>query len=175
MVFDHFESYMIPFGLTFRRGGQASLLCGLATLRANYFLFTLAKTQRRKGIVVHLSSAAADSCLPAGGLCGLASLRAIFFFLFSQSRRDTKKLWSARFDFPPRRTGLAALLENLPQKKELHRCNSFNSIEPLAGIEPATYWLQVSCSTSWAKEAYLYGGANIEGMAYSSKSTSTIF
>ena len=25
--------------------------------------------------------------------------------------------------------------------------------EPPAGIEPATYWLQVSCSTSWAKEA----------------------
>jgi len=36
---------MIPFGLTFRRGGQASLLCGLATLRAKYFLFTLAKAQ----------------------------------------------------------------------------------------------------------------------------------
>ena len=27
-------------------------------------------------------------------------------------------------------------------------------IEPLAGIEPATYWLQISCSTSWAKVAY---------------------
>ena len=27
-------------------------------------------------------------------------------------------------------------------------------LEPPAGIEPATYWLQVSCSTSWAKEAY---------------------
>ena len=26
--------------------------------------------------------------------------------------------------------------------------------EPPAGIEPATYWLQVSCSTSWAKEAF---------------------
>jgi hypothetical protein len=36
---------MIPLGLTFRRGGQASLLCGLATLRAKYFLFTLAKAQ----------------------------------------------------------------------------------------------------------------------------------
>ena len=28
--------------------------------------------------------------------------------------------------------------------------------EPPAGIEPATYWLQVSCSTSWAKEAFLF-------------------
>jgi hypothetical protein len=28
-------------------------LCGLAALRAKYFLFTLAKTQRRKEIVVH--------------------------------------------------------------------------------------------------------------------------
>ena len=24
---------------------------------------------------------------------------------------------------------------------------------PTAGIEPATYWLQVSCSTNWAKSA----------------------
>ena len=31
------------------------------------------------------------------------------------------------------------MLKNLKQKKELHHCNSFNSIEPLAGIEPATY------------------------------------
>ena len=28
-----------------------------------------------------------------------------------------------------------------------------NSIEPLVGIEPTTYWLQISCSTSWAKVA----------------------
>ena len=27
------------------------------------------------------------------------------------------------------------------------------SPEPLAGIEPATYWLQISCSTCWAKAA----------------------
>ena len=27
--------------------------------------------------------------------------------------------------------------------------------EPSIGIEPMTYWLQVSCSTSWAKEAYI--------------------
>ena len=26
--------------------------------------------------------------------------------------------------------------------------------EPPIGIEPMTYWLQVSCSTSWAKEAF---------------------
>ena len=26
--------------------------------------------------------------------------------------------------------------------------------EPPVGIEPTTYWLQVSCSTSWAKEAF---------------------
>ena len=26
-------------------------------------------------------------------------------------------------------------------------------IEPLVGIEPTTYWLQISCSTSWAKVA----------------------
>ena len=65
--------------------------------------------------------------------------------------------------------------EFIKQKKELHSCNSFFHYEPLAGIEPATYWLQVSCSTSWAKEAYLNGGANIEGLTYSSKSTPTIF
>ena len=27
--------------------------------------------------------------------------------------------------------------------------------EPPIGIEPMTYWLQVSCSTSWAKEAFI--------------------
>jgi len=58
------------------------------SLRLPYFtrlilFFLLAKTQRparrggRKEIVVHLSSATADSCLLAGGLCGLASLGAI--------------------------------------------------------------------------------------------------
>ena len=26
-------------------------------------------------------------------------------------------------------------------------------LEPLVGIEPTTYWLQISCSTSWAKVA----------------------
>ena len=26
--------------------------------------------------------------------------------------------------------------------------------EPLVGIEPTTYWLQISCSTSWAKVAF---------------------
>lgn len=31
----------------------------------------------------------------------------------------------------------------------------FALAEPLAGIEPATYWLQISCSTSWAKVAWL--------------------
>lgn len=28
--------------------------------------------------------------------------------------------------------------------------------EPLVGIEPTTYWLQISCSTSWAKVACLF-------------------
>ena len=28
------------------------------------------------------------------------------------------------------------------------------SSEPLVGIEPTTYWLQISCSTSWAKVAF---------------------
>ena len=27
---------------------------------------------------------------------------------------------------------------------------------PAKGLEPSTYWLQVSCSTSWAKPAYLF-------------------
>ncbi len=30
------------------------------------------------------------------------------------------------------------------------------SIEPLVGIEPTTYWLQISCSTSWAKVACFF-------------------
>ena len=29
-------------------------------------------------------------------------------------------------------------------------------LEPLVGIEPTTYWLQISCSTIWAKVAFLY-------------------
>ena len=27
--------------------------------------------------------------------------------------------------------------------------------EPLVGVEPTTYWLQISCSTNWAKVAYI--------------------
>ena len=30
---------------------------------------------------------------------------------------------------------------------------AFRSPEPLVGIEPTTYWLQISCSTCWAKVA----------------------
>ena len=30
---------------------------------------------------------------------------------------------------------------------------TFASIEPLVGVEPTTYWLQISCSTNWAKVA----------------------
>jgi hypothetical protein len=37
--------------MTFRRGGQASLLCGFAALRAKYFFYFLL-SQRRKEIVV---------------------------------------------------------------------------------------------------------------------------
>ena len=32
------------------------------------------------------------------------------------------------------------------------------SVVPLIGIEPITYWLQVSCSTRWAKAAYIMAG-----------------
>ena len=32
---------------------------------------------------------------------------------------------------------------------------SKNQSEPLVGIEPTTYWLQISCSTSWAKVAFI--------------------
>ena len=31
---------------------------------------------------------------------------------------------------------------------------NLQSREPLVGIEPTTYWLQISCSTSWAKVAF---------------------
>ena len=110
-----------PLSLTFRRGGQASLLCGLASLRAIFFL--LAKAQRRKEIVFNLS--ALSTCLPAGGLGVLAALRALFFY-----SRKAHRVWH----------GLDQLmLKIISQKKELHFCNSFDSIEPLAGIEPATY------------------------------------
>jgi len=52
---------MIPLGLTFRHGGQASLLCGLAAFQPApqncgelfFFFFLLAKAQSRKEIVVH--------------------------------------------------------------------------------------------------------------------------
>ena len=42
-----------------------------------------------------------------------------------------------------------------PQKKE-----------PPIGIEPMTYWLQVSCSTSWAKEAYITNHFNWSNKFY---------
>ena len=29
------------------------------------------------------------------------------------------------------------------------------SMVPAKGLEPSTYWLQVSCSTNWAKPAFL--------------------
>ena len=32
-----------------------------------------------------------------------------------------------------------------------------NPFEPPIGIEPMTYWLQISCSTCWAKEANVLG------------------
>ncbi len=102
-----------------------SLLCA-----PNSF-FLLAKTQSRKEIVVHLSSATADSCLLAGGLCGLASLRAIFFFFFlilvkpTRTGREAVTYWLCRI------CGFDQLrLKNLKQKKELHSCNSFFHYEP---------------------------------------------
>jgi hypothetical protein len=56
------------------------------------------------------------ACLPAGGLCGLASLRpapqncgAPYSFFLFYYRRAAKELWSAQFDFPPRRTGFPSL------------------------------------------------------------------
>ena len=42
----------------------------------------------------------------------------------------------------------------LPAELRRHHVWKFKK-EPLIGIEPMTYWLQVSCSTSWAKEAFL--------------------
>ena len=48
---------------------------------------------------------------------------------------------------------------NLVSKKRTDYTNRlyyfFTPLEPLAGIEPATYWLQISCSTSWAKVAFV--------------------
>ena len=35
---------------------------------------------------------------------------------------------------------------------------SFIFLVPLIGVEPITYWLQVSCSTRWAKAAYVMAG-----------------
>ena len=34
--------------------------------------------------------------------------------------------------------------------------------EPKDGIEPPTYWLQISCSTSWATRAYIVLGTGFE-------------
>ncbi len=89
---------MIPLGLTFRRGGQASLLCCFPTLRP---------------APQNCGSAAADFILeePQSPACGRQAQRnspqffvpsllcELFFFFFSQRRRGAKKLWSARFDF----------------------------------------------------------------------------
>jgi len=53
-------------------------------------------------------SAAADSLrLPYFAACPaeLRGAKYFFSFFFSPRRRAAKKLWSARFDFPPRRTG----------------------------------------------------------------------
>jgi hypothetical protein len=124
---------MIPFGLT--SGG----LCGFPTLQPApqncgelfFFFFSqrrrdLPAVGRRKEIVVHLS--ALSSCLPVCLPEAFAALRALFFFLFSS--RKAHRVWH----------GLDQLmLKIISQKKELHFCNSFDSIEPLAGIEPATY------------------------------------
>jgi len=64
--------------------------------------------------------------LTSGGLGGFPTLRAILLF----SSRKAHRVWH----------GLDQLmLKIISQKKELHFCNSFDSIEPLAGIEPATY------------------------------------
>lgn len=35
---------------------------------------------------------------------------------------------------------------------------NLKSTEPLVGIEPTTYWLQISCSTSWATLATIHAG-----------------
>jgi hypothetical protein len=142
-------------GLTFRRGGQASLLCGLATLRANYFLFTLAKTQRRKEIVVHFLSAAADSYLSACRrplrlgvfAASPAELRgAIFFFsfFFSQNRRGAKELWSTRIDCRRQENldGLASPPQRIGRTRPAYgkdfftKKRSYISVTPLIPLSP---------------------------------------
>ena len=41
----------------------------------------------------------------------------------------------------------------------IYAINKFKYLEPLVGIEPTTYWLQISCSTGWAKVAgFQYAG-----------------
>ena len=47
-----------------------------------------------------------------------------------------------------------ATLEPAPVKNKTKNGN-VNLPEPLVGVEPTTYWLQISCSTNWAKVAYL--------------------
>ena len=44
-------------------------------------------------------------------------------------------------------------------KKYLLFCNNRYFLELMVGFEPATYWLRISCSTSWATPAYLLFGA----------------
>ena len=49
-------------------------------------------------------------------------------------------------------------LSPLATRPSAHRISDLQirCTEPLVGIEPTTYWLQISCSTSWAKVALLF-------------------
>ena len=88
-----------------------------------------------------------------------SKLFALFLFLWAGEdsnlwSRKTADLQSAPFG----RSGTCPIKRARVAKESdwtFHRLPSLQFPEPLVGIEPTTYWLQISCSTSWAKVAYL--------------------
>ena len=65
----------------------------------------------------------------------------------------------ARLPIPPLRqfkdgvSGTIRTSDPLIKSQLLYLLSYGDNMVPTAGIEPATYWLQVNCSTNWAKSA----------------------
>ena len=80
----------------------------------------------------------------------------------SYTLKKSNTLERLLFLFIPRRLSLR-MSNQVPHS--LFKCWTKHSryllpFEPPVGIEPTTYWLQISCSTSWAKEAIVWVGVS---------------
>ena len=76
----------------------------------------------------------------------------------SASKRPTKKSWQQPI-FPARRqasiVGTSELNYRVRNGNGWTLCVTSPTIMRLQGFEPGTHWLRVSCSTNWAKGAFL--------------------